>query len=508
MTATLWLSWQDKVSLSAGDGQAVVAGPASRFAMRSVAPEIVAAMRRLSPPGEEEQRLAESVLAAGSVHSLARWFYHLDQLRRRGLIRRSLHADGRLMATLVPLCRSPGSAAGAAAFVRGREGRRRTWDRGAGRGARPSGTSYRLSRFAYLRREGREMVVESPLAHARVLLHDPRAAVVIAALGAPATAEQLAEQAAPCAPDSISSLVALLLEAGMVHPLPTDDASDPNQPADSEPADSEPADLASWEFHDLLFHARSRRGRSDGQFGGTFRLAHRPPPPALKTTCDREKYELHVPDLERLKRDDPPLALVQERRRSVRRYAAPPITAEQLGEFLYRVARVTGHRRSEMSTPSGPVSMDFMDRPYPAGGGLYELEFYLAVSACRSLPPGLYHYDPVRHGLDRVCELTGDVEGLLAEAALSAGIGAETLQVLVVLAARFQRIAWKYESIAYALILKHVGVVYQTMYLAATAMGLAPCALGCGDSDLFARAAGTDYYAETSVGEFLLGSGE
>jgi hypothetical protein len=45
------------------------------------------------------------------------------------------------------------------------------------------------------------------------------------------------------------------------------------------------------------------------------------------------------------------------------------------------------------------------------------------------------------------------------------------------------------------------------MYLAATAMNLAPCALGCGDSDLFARAAGTDYYVETSVGEFLLGSG-
>jgi hypothetical protein len=44
------------------------------------------------------------------------------------------------------------------------------------------------------------------------------------------------------------------------------------------------------------------------------------------------------------------------------------------------------------------------------------------------------------------------------------------------------------------------------MYLAATAMGLAPCGVGVGDADLFARAAGTDYYAETSVGEFLLGS--
>jgi SagB-type dehydrogenase family enzyme len=68
------------------------------------------------------------------------------------------------------------------------------------------------------------------------------------------------------------------------------------------------------------------------------------------------------------------------------------------------------------------------------------------------------------------------------------------------------RVAWKYAGFVYALVLKDVGVLYQTMYLAAAAMGLAPCALGVGDSDLFARAAGTDPYAEPSVGEFLLGS--
>jgi hypothetical protein len=51
-----------------------------------------------------------------------------------------------------------------------------------------------------------------------------------------------------------------------------------------------------------------------------------------------------------------------------------------------------------------------------------------------------------------------------------------------------------------------VGVLYQTMFLAATAMDLAPCVLRGGNSDLFAKAAGLDYYSETSVGEFLLGS--
>jgi SagB-type dehydrogenase family enzyme len=65
---------------------------------------------------------------------------------------------------------------------------------------------------------------------------------------------------------------------------------------------------------------------------------------------------------------------------------------------------------------------------------------------------------------------------------------------------------WKYESMAYSLILKHVGVVYQTMYCVATAMGLAACALGGGDTDAFAAVTGLDYFEEGSVGEFLLGT--
>ena len=79
-------------------------------------------------------------------------------------------------------------------------------------------------------------------------------------------------------------------------------------------------------------------------------------------------------------------------------------------------------------------------------------------------------------------------------------------QLLIVITARFSRVMWGYRSMAYALTLKHVGVLYQSMYLVATAMDLAPCGLGTGDSDLFAEAAGLDPYVEASVGEFLLGS--
>jgi SagB-type dehydrogenase family enzyme len=79
-------------------------------------------------------------------------------------------------------------------------------------------------------------------------------------------------------------------------------------------------------------------------------------------------------------------------------------------------------------------------------------------------------------------------------------------QVLLVVAARFGRLMWKYETMAYALLLKDVGVLYQTVYLVGTAMGLAVCALGGGDAGDFAAASGLDYLAEGSVGEILLGS--
>ena len=159
-----------------------------------------------------------------------------------------------------------------------------------------------------------------------------------------------------------------------------------------------------------------------------------------------------------------------------------------------------------MTTPRGPVRLQFTSRPYPAGGSLYELELYVVVQACTGLAPGLYHYDPEGHRLIRLRGRTAEVAALCRDAAAATGVPDDSVQVLLILAARFARVAWKYESIAYALTLKHVGVLYQTMYLAATAMSLAPCAIGGGDADLFARAAGTDYCAETSVGEFLLGS--
>jgi SagB-type dehydrogenase family enzyme len=494
--STSWrLSWREQVSLSDDNGRLCIAGPHSRLALREIRPEMLAALERLSPAGEHEERLADAVLAAGGAESLARWFYCIKQLSQHGLLHRSLCVGEKPLATLVPV------------------GEPLSDDRQHHRGH--SGTAYVLSRFTYLHRDGPELVIESPLSHARIVLHDRGAAGLVAALATPSTLEELGRYAGEMPVDAIARLVDALVENCLVECACDESGENANSPLDA------------WEFHDLLFHTRSRRGRADAPFGATYRLAHRPLPPAVKDVargagiqptarawatpssgnpCHVETVALYRPDVERLMRDDPPLAAVQERRRSIRSYGETPITITQLGEFLFRVARVKDRYSAQIPTPAGTVTFDLTSRPYPAGGGLYEMEFYLAVRRCEGLSPGLYHYDPVAHDLAAISEPTRHVAALLDEAAASAGIEPQTVQTLFLLAARFERLAWKYESIAYALALKHVGVLYQTMYLAATAMRLAPCALGCGDSDLFARASHVDYYAETSVGEFLLGS--
>jgi SagB-type dehydrogenase family enzyme len=266
--------------------------------------------------------------------------------------------------------------------------------------------------------------------------------------------------------------------------------------------DADPA-LAQWEFHDLLFHSRSRSGPHDYPVGGTYPfLGVIRPLPALKPCMPSEVLPLHVPDLERLVQCDPPFTRVVEDRRSFRVHGDEPITVDDLGEFLYRTARV------DKIVKEDPVSLrhcETSERPYPTGGASYDLEVYVVVHRCTGLARGVYHYEPLDHGLRRVSRGGHPVDTLLRQAQRAAVLQSMP-QLLIVLTSRFQRVSWKYRGLAYALTLKNVGVLLQTMYLVATAMDLAPCALGTGDASLFAQVIEEDYARESSVGEFVLGS--
>jgi SagB-type dehydrogenase family enzyme len=171
---------------------------------------------------------------------------------------------------------------------------------------------------------------------------------------------------------------------------------------------------------------------------------------------------------------------------------------EQLSEFLYRVARITRVIRG--------AEQDLLSRPFPSGGAIHELEFYPAVRACQGLEPAVYHYLGREHLLERLPGTAEAAARLCADSARAMAQPDRPPQVVVVLASRLPRLAWKYQGIAYRLTLVHAGVAIQTMYLVGTDMGLAVCANGSGDARAFAAATGLDPFAETSVAEFALGS--
>ena len=345
-----------------------------------------------------------------------------------------------------------------------------------------------LSRFAILHRSGSDLVIESPRSWCTIRVHDPG---VVAALGAFIGAGGVSSCVSSPEPFT-GRLRSDLAWAGMLVP--------------ASGAEDTAFELRLWGAHELWFHLRSRgEGVPGAHFGRTkWAAGEFEPLPARRPAFAGQSIGLHRPDLDELRRSDASLTGVLEERRSIRRHDdSRPITAQQIGEFLYRAAGV----RNTWVMGGAEV----MTGPNPSGGALDELEFYLAVRLAAGLEPGLYRYDRFGHRLEQVCGPTRPVRRLI-DAAQGATGGSEAApqtyppQLVVLLAARFGRVGWSYEALAYSLILKHVGVAYQTMYCVATAMGLAPCALGAGPVAVFAEATGLDPLVEGTVGEFILGS--
>jgi SagB-type dehydrogenase family enzyme len=438
--------------------------PEGNFSIHDASEHAMAAFRVLASNGSTTGALRERFLERGDLGGWLIFKSWLDSIS--GLIRRSVETDTVQLATLVPF-----------------SGRTRLASFSA------VDEPFALSRFAYVRRIGARMALECPLGNAHVLFEDPRALAIAYKLAQPVTIEQLTT-ATGLDSEAVRLLISLLIDVRAVIG---------SERPDSTAEDIDPI-LASWEFHDLLFHARSRLGRRDLRYGGTYRhMGKFLAPPALRADIGNTALELPRPDLHQAMRVDPPFISVVEQRRSIRQFGDTPISADALSEFLYRVARVKRVFQADAAT------QELLFRAYPAGGAIHELEIYPVIARCEGIDTGIYRYDPARHALVRLADRNEHVDALLSMARFTLKQDCE-LQVLLVITARFQRVQWKYESMAYALILKNVGVLYQSMYLTATAMGLAPCALGGGDSDLFAMAAGLDYYAETSVGEFVLGT--
>ncbi|AYE96831.1 dehydrogenase [Mycobacterium paragordonae] len=379
----------------------------------------------------------------------------IDHLANRGYLTVTACAEGTDLYSLIPFGQPP---------------------------ARPEPTpdgSTVMSKFAVLHSDSAGLVLENPLGWCDVRIHQPR---LLPLLGG--RASDCPDLPAPL----VTQFIADLHWAGAL----------------VRPDDETSFEAQSWAAPDLWFHRRSTLGQrivTWDDFGPTKWAKGRfPQPPGRRTPYPGEPVVLPVPDLNARRSQDPPLAAVIEDRVTTRAFDDErPITAGQLGELLYRTART----RSTQAVDAGE---ELLSRPYPAGGGLYELEIYPVVRSVTGLEPGVYHYDSFDHALHPVAAADAPATAQLTRPAAATLSGGAEPQVLLVIAARGGRVMWTYEQIAYATILKNVGVLMQTIYLAATAMGLGVCAQGFSDTAAFTAATGVDERQECSVGSIIVGS--
>jgi SagB-type dehydrogenase family enzyme len=352
-----------------------------------------------------------------------------------------------------------------------------------------------LSRFAYLRRRNNDMVLESPRAAALFQICDAKIAGLLAMLSSPQKIGELRRQ-----PGFLGlELIGLLLDCDILFKVGKDNEG--LRPSEGDEK------LVVWDFHDLLFHTRSTEGRQSSPIGGRYpHVDTIAPPPAVRAPWSGDPIDLQ--QFAALGEPSSFVKLLRERHSTRDFDEAQPITLAELARFLESAARVQSTWSEPIDFGGGDIGPEiaYTRRPYPSAGSAYELELYLAVNACEGLARGLYHYDAARHAL---VPIPADEQAVVMqfEAAQFAMDAPTAPQILFTIAARFDRVSWKYSAIAYSLILRDVGVLLQTLYLTATDMNLGGCAIGTGNIELFARMTGQNFYREGPVGQFALGRG-
>jgi SagB-type dehydrogenase family enzyme len=353
-----------------------------------------------------------------------------------------------------------------------------------------------LSRFAYLRRRGNDMVLESPRAGALFRISDPSIAAALTILSTPQKISRFRKQ------ESFPglTLLGLLLDCQIVFGI---DAAQAGVLRQAEGDDS----LVTWDFHDLLFHTHSTEGRHANPIGGLYPYAGAiAPPPALRPRWPGKRIDLRKHSIEPAATTSPVAKLLRERH-SVRDFdAGQPITLPELSRLLDGAARVQSRWKYDLDLGDGSLAIEYTSRPYPGAGSAYELELYLTAGNCEGLARGFYHYDADRHALVAIDARPQDIDAMLAAAEFAMD-AAGPPQILITIAARFPRISWKYSAIAYSLILRDVGALLQTLYLMATDLKLGGCAVGTSNIELFAKMTGIDFHVEGPVGQFALGRG-
>lgn len=152
-----------------------------------------------------------------------------------------------------------------------------------------------------------------------------------------------------------------------------------------------------------------------------------------------------------------------KKRRSVRQYKNEAITLQQVAQLLWASQGMTSNNGF---------------RTAPSAGALYPLEVYLVSGNIEKLPPGIYHYIPTKHLLQKLKE--DDVRNQLAKAAW----GQKAIQlgaVDIVITAEFSRTIDKYGDKGTSFVFMEAGHAAQNIYLQSVSLNLGTVSIGAFD---------------------------
>ena len=135
--------------------------------------------------------------------------------------------------------------------------------------------------------------------------------------------------------------------------------------------------------------------------------------------------------------------------------------AEFLSQLLFYSASISASKRVETT---GAV---YALRVNPSSGNLHPTEFHFCTRGLADWPDGLYHYRPSSHMAEQ--RAIGDFGQKLVDA---------SAPLVFVLTSIAWREAWKYQSRAYRYCLHDMGHAWQSLALAARAIGCESFALG------------------------------
>ena len=164
-----------------------------------------------------------------------------------------------------------------------------------------------------------------------------------------------------------------------------------------------------------------------------------------------------------------PLDRLLDGRVTCRNFAAERALPE--AEFAAVLYRAYGARIVDDYAPG----VQILKKGVPSAGGLHPTEAYLLVRHVEGIAPGLYHYHPVDHALEPIRALAPDEASALARRFVGAQAYLVGAHAFVIPVSRFRRNFWKYRNHAkaYRALILDIGHLSQTMYLAATELGLA-----------------------------------